>query len=504
MSIAHENRHRVPKNRSIRPPKGLILAVSLPRANQSLRQLSFLIGPVLAAVILLIGPPGGMGPIAWRTAAVGVLMAVWWVTEAVPIAATALLPLLLLPLLGIASINAAAAPYANPVIYLFFGGFILAAAFEASGLHRRLALKLISVVGTRPDRIILGFMVSGGFISMWVSNTAATLMLLPLANSMLKRDDASGAPPTPFEKALVLSIAYAATIGGFGTLIGSPPNALLAGFLTQTHGIKVGFLDYMLLGVPLILVALPVTWFILTRLVFKVSHDPSVVDVARLAEQRRAQGPPTRVEKYVGAVGALTAIAWIAQPLLARVAPGVSEAGISVACAVALLVVPLDRAGTRAISWEAAERIPWGVLVLFGGGLSLASAIQDGGLAAWIGQAVAGLRSLPPLFLIFVVVTVITFLTEFTSNTATAAAFLPIASALAVGAGMSPLMMLVAAGLAASNGFMLPVGTPPNAIAYSSGKLTTLEMARAGFLVDLVYIVLITLVSYFLVLPVLA
>jgi sodium-dependent dicarboxylate transporter 2/3/5 len=472
-----------------------------------LRQLSFLIGPVLAALMLLIGPMGGMSPTAWRTAAVGILMAVWWVTEAVPIAATALLPLLFLPLLGVLNMNAAAAPYANPVIYLFFGGFILAAAFEASGLHRRLALKLIAIVGTRPDRIIGGFMLSGGFISMWVSNTAATLMLLPLANSMLKRDASGGvssAPQVAFEKALVLSIAYAATIGGFGTLIGSPPNALLAGFLTQTHGITVGFLDYMLLGVPMVVLALPVTWLILTRVIFRVGHDASIVDVASLAEQQRAQGPATRVEKFVGTVGILTALAWISQPLLARVLPGISEAGISVACAVALLIVPLDRAGTRAISWEAAERIPWGVLVLFGGGLSLASAIQDGGLAAWIGQSVAGLRTLSPLFLIFVVVAVITFLTEFTSNTATAAAFLPIASALAVGAGMSPLMMLVAAGLAASNGFMLPVGTPPNAIAYSTGKLSTMEMARAGLLVDLVYIVLITMVSYFLVLPVLS
>ena len=455
--------------------------------------------------MLATHPVSGMSETAWRTAALGILMAWWWVTEAVPIAATALLPMLLLPLLGVADINAAAAPYANPVIYLFFGGFILAAAFERSGLHRRLALALLGAVGTRPDRIIAGFMVAGGFISMWVSNTAATLMMLPLANSMLRRDApaSDGAPATQFEKALLLAIAYAATIGGFGTPIGSPPNALMTGFLAQTHGVRVRFLDYMLFGVPLVVLALPLTWFVLTRVVFKVGRDSAVIDAEALARERDAMGPMSRTEKFVAVVGACTAIAWMTQPLLARISTGISEAGISLACAVVLLIVPLDRRGTRALTWDEAEGIPWGVLVLFGGGLSLAAAIQGGGLAEWIGASVTGLRTLPPLLLVLMVTTVITVLTEFTSNTATAAAFLPIASSLAVGAGMNPLLLLVAAGMAASNGFMLPVGTPPNAIAFASGKLTVPEMARAGFLVDLIFVGLITVVAYFLVLPVL-
>jgi sodium-dependent dicarboxylate transporter 2/3/5 len=470
-----------------------------------LRLFNFLCGPAIALTMLAIGPMGGMRETAWRTAALGILMAYWWVTEAVPIAATALLPLLFLPLLGVLNINAAAAPYANPVIYLFFGGFILAAAFERCGLHRRLALALLAAVGTKPDRIIAGFMIAGAFISLWVSNTAATLMMLPLANSILKRGEHEGTalPATQFEKALLLAIAYAATIGGFGTPIGSPPNALMTGFLAQTHGIRVRFLDYMLFGVPLVLVALPLTWLVLTRVVFKVGHDSSIIDTAALERERSAQGPMSRTEKFVAIVGACTALAWMTQPLLARVSSGISEAGISVACAVVLLIVPLDRAGHRAITWDEAERIPWGVLVLFGGGLSLAAAIQSGGLATWIGESVSGLRSLPPLLLVLMVTAVITFLTEFTSNTATAAAFLPIASSLAIGAGMPPLMLLIAAGLAASNGFMLPVGTPPNAIAFASGRLTVPEMARAGFLIDVIFIVLITIVAYFLVLPVL-
>lgn len=457
--------------------------------------------------MVLAGPAGGMSAPAWRTAALAVWMALWWMTEAVPIAATALLPLVLLPLLGVVDVGAAAAPYANPVIFLFFGGFVLAAAFERSGLHRRLALGLLSTVGSRPDRIVAGFMIVTGFISMWVSNTASVLMLLPLVNSIIGSPNPAAPDDSAtrdFRKALLLGIAYAATIGGFGTLVGTPPNALLAGFLTQTHGIRVGFLDYMLIGIPIVVVALPVTWWLLTRVVFRRATAAVVIDTTAIATQRAALGPATRDEKFVGTVGLLTALAWVSQPWLVRWAPGISEATISVACAVALLVIPLDGKWARAISWNDAERIPWGVLVLFGGGLSLASAIQDGGLSQWVGDSVGALRSLHPLVLVFLVTTVITLLTEFTSNTATAAAFLPLASSLAVGAGINPLMLSVAAGLAASNGFMLPVGTPPNAIVFGSGHLSVPEMARAGFLVDLVFIVLITAAAYLLVVPVLS
>jgi sodium-dependent dicarboxylate transporter 2/3/5 len=466
----------------------------------SFASIRFAAGPLVFLVMLAVGAQAGMTEPAWRTAALGLWMGLWWVTEAVPIAATALLPMVLLPLLGIANINAAAAPYANPVIYLFFGGFILAAAFEESGLHRRLALALVKAVGTRPDRIVLGFMIAGGFISMWVSNTAAVLMLLPLANSMLPK----GAPKQAgsFERALLLGIAYAATIGGYGTLIGTPPNALLSGFLQETQGVKLGFLDFMVVGVPIVVIGIPVTWWVLTRLIFPDTHA-TPIDASGLEEQRRLIGKASRAEKFVGVVAVATAASWIAQPLLARIVPGISEAGIAVACAVVLLVVPLDGTFRRVIDWNAAERIPWGVLVLFGGGLSLASAIQGSGLSAWIGDSVGGLRGIPPLVLILVVVTVITFLTEFTSNTATAAAFLPIATSLAAGAGVNPLVLAVAAGLAASNGFMLPVGTPPNAIVFASGRLSVPQMARAGLLIDLIFIVLITAVSYLLVLPVL-
>jgi sodium-dependent dicarboxylate transporter 2/3/5 len=449
--------------------------------------------------MLLTGPLGDMPVPAWRTAALGVWMATWWVSEAVPIAATALLPLVLLPLLGVFPIGAAAAPYANPVIYLFFGGFILAAAFEKSGLHRRLALSLVNAVGTRPDRLVLGFMIAASMLSMWVSNTAAVLMLLPLAVAIVPRDGEHGAA---FERALFLGPAYAATIGGYGTLIGTPPNALLAGFVSQTLGVKLGFLDFMMIGVPIVAIGIPVTWLVLTRLVFR-DMRMAVLDASALEAGHRELGPFTRMERFVGIVALLTAIGWVTQPLLARVLPGLSEAGIAVTCAVVLLAIPIDRSGRRVLDWTAAEKIPWGVLVLFGGGLSLAAAIQESGLAAWIGTAVSGMRGVPPLLLILGVVTIITLLTEFTSNTATAAAFLPIAASLASGAGVSPLVLAMAAGLAASNGFMLPVGTPPNAIVFASGKLTVAQMARAGLLIDILFVALITAVAYLLVLPVL-
>lgn len=469
-----------------------------------MRLFSLLLGPGIAAAMLLLGPVGGMSETAWRTAALGFLMVVWWISEAVPIAATALLPLALLPILGILDIGDAAAPYANPVIYLFFGGFVLATAFERSGLHRRLALRLLTFVGTRPDRIVGGFMLTGGLMSMWVSNTAATLMLLPLATSVLRRTTRDATSAGHFEKALLLSIAYAATIGGFGTLIGSPPNALLVGFLAQNHDIRIRFVDYMLIGVPIVGVALPIAWLILTRIVFQVERDGSLIDADALREQRRELGSMSRNEKFVAIVGILTATAWISQPLIARAWPAISEAGISVLCALALLVIPLDRKGTRAITWEDAERIPWGVLILFGGGLSLAAAIQQGGLAAWITDSVGALRALPPIVLLLLVITIVTILTEFASNTATAAAFLPVVSSLAIAADMNPLVLLVGAGLAASNGFMMPVGTPPNAIAFSTGRLTVPEMARAGLLIDILFLGILTLAAYFLVLPILS
>lgn len=457
--------------------------------------------------MLLAGPAGELTAEAWTTAAVAAWMAVWWVTEAAPIPATALLPLVLFPALGVLPMNAAAAPYANPVIYLFLGGFLLAAAFERSGLHRRMALGLVARAGTRPDRIIAGFMVAAGFISMWVSNTATVLMLLPLATSLIERVRGAAAPDSPegrrFEPALLLAVAYAATIGGLGTLIGTPPNALLAGYLASTHGIRIPFVTFMLLAVPIVVVALPLAWLLLTRVLFRMGTLALPLGGDTIAVERASLGPMSRSERAVAIIATLTAAAWVTQPLLARVVPGITDANIAIAGALLLLILPVEHGGARVITWRDAERIPWGVLVLFGGGLSLAAAIQESGLAAWIGGSVGALQDVPPLVLIAIVTTLVIFLTELTSNTATAATFLPIVGSMSEGAGLGPLMLTVPAALAATCAFMLPVGTPPNAIVFGTGRLSIPQMARAGVLLNLMLIVLITLATWLLVEPVL-
>jgi len=464
----------------------------------SSRFVTLLSGPLVAGAMLALPPMSGMPPAAWKATAVAAWMAIWWVTEAVPLSATALLPLVLLPLLGILPVQATAAPYSNPVIFLFLGGFLLAAAFEASGLHRRLALAMIARSGTRPDRIIAAFMVTAAFISLWVSNTATTLMLYPLALSVLdqaRATSADGKASRDFEVALLLAVAYAATIGGLGTLIGTPPNALLAAYMLESHQVTIPFVRWMLYGVPIVIVALPITWWLLARVLYRVPVVELPLGREAIAAERARLGPMRRAEVTVAVVGSITALAWMFQPLLGRLVPALSDSTISVAAGLALLVIPIDRAGTRTLTWEQAERIPWGVLILFGGGLAVAAAIQDSGLAQWIGAAAGGLRDLPPVALIFSLTLLVVVLTEFTSNTATAATFLPIVASMAVGAGVDPLVLAAPAALAATSGFMLPAGTPPNAIIYASGRLAIRDMLRAGIWVDLLLTVVITIAT---------
>jgi sodium-dependent dicarboxylate transporter 2/3/5 len=476
-------------------------------AGPSLRtRVGLLIGPALFAAVLLAPPPLGVPQPAWRVAAVAALMAAWWVTEAVPLAATALLPLVLFPLLGIVSIDAAAAPYANPVIFLFMGGFLLAAAFERCGLHRRMALAMVRVGGTGPRQIVGSFMAATAFISLWVSNTATVAMLLPMALSLVdlveeRADFTPGSERTHrnFAVALLLGLAYAANIGGLGTLIGTPPNALLAGYMAESYGRRVGFVQWMLFGVPLVLVGLPLAWLLLTRVFFPVGAERIAGGREAIAAQSRALGRVSRAEWTVGIVATLTAAAWIAQPLLARVVPGLSDAGIAVAAALVLFLVPIGGRGERPLGWDATGRVPWDVLVLFGGGLSLANGIQQTGLAVGIGKSAAAAGAMPIVLVILVVTTLIVFLTELTSNTAVAAALLPVVTSLAVAIGGDPMLLAVPTVLAASCGFMMPVGTPPNAMVYGTGRITMPEMLRAGLATNLLFIALITFTTLVLV-----
>lgn len=454
-------------------------------------------------VVLLTPPPTELSEAGWLVAGVGALMAMWWITEALPIAVTSLIPLIAFPVLGIAPIDEAASPYANPLIFLFMGGFIIAIAMQVWDLHRRIALYIVRSVGTEPKAIIAGFIIASAFLSMWVSNTATALMMLPIGLSIIQlaRDSAADGGPSlkNFNLVLVLSIAYACNIGGLGTLVGTPPNAFLAGFMLETYGVEVSFARWLGVGLPLVFVGLPLMFIVLTW-VYPVHSGIKLGGGGLINAELNKLGPMAAPEKRVAVVFVITALLWITRPLLSDVIPGLSDAGIAVAAAALLFVIP---SGTveqnRLLTWEQAEKLPWGVLILFGGGLSLASGISETGLAAWIGESVSALETIPLLTLIVAVAAVIIFLTEITSNTATAAAFLPILAGVAIGIGQDPFLLVVPAALAASCAFMLPVATPPNAIVYGSGFVTIPEMSRAGVWLNLLFIGLVTIMAYMLV-----
>ncbi len=462
-------------------------------------------GPAVTAVMLVAPAPAGMGDAAWRTAAVGVLMATWWVTEAIPIPATALIPLVLFPTLGILPMGEAASPYANPIIFLFLGGFVIALAMERWHLHRRIALLVVRAMGVDPPMLVFSFMVATAFLSMWVSNTATAVMMLPIGLSVIslvRPADAYGkGRPVDFNFAigLMLGIAYAASIGGLATLIGTPPNALLAGFMLESYGVEIGFAQWMVVGLPLTIATLPLGWAILTKVVYPIRIKEIPGGRRAIEREYRRLGPVSRAEKAVGVVFAATALLWIARPLLMGVLPGLHDTAIAIGAAIALFLIPAGSGRGFLMDWRSAEKLPWDVLILFGGGLSLAEAIRTSGLAEYIGGAVAGL-GLPPVLMVIAITAVIIFLTELTSNTATAAAFLPLVASIAVGLGENPLLLAVPAALGASCAFMMPVATPPNAIVFGSGYVTIPQMARAGWWLNLIFVIMITALAYSLVL----
>jgi sodium-dependent dicarboxylate transporter 2/3/5 len=461
-------------------------------------------GPALMAILLALPAPETMSNAAWATAAVGSLMAIWWITEAIPIPVTALAPIPLFPILGIGSISETTSPYANPLIFLFMGGFMIALAMQRWGLHRRIALSIIGRVGPHPNSIIFGFMLASAFLSMWVSNTATALMMLPIALSVVNLS--KGLPQTTAEEkvgltnfsiALVLSIAFACNIGGMGTLIGTPPNALMAAFILNNYGIEIGFAQWMLIGVPLVVVGLPLAFLILTRITFPVELPELPGGAGLIKKEAEGLGPMSREEKSVAIVFGLTALLWIFRQPLENLIPGISDTGIAMAAGIALVLIPSKfKEGKFLLDWQTIERLPWGILILFGGGLTLASAFSRTGLDESIGLIVTSLEAWPTLLLLAISVTVVLMLTEMTSNTATEAAFLPILAAAAVGIGENPLLFIIPAALAASCAFMLPVATPPNAIVYGSGLLKVPMMVKAGLWLNLIFIAMILVAAY--------
>lgn len=474
-------------------------------------------GLFLLAALLLLPAPAEMPLAAWRTTAVVALMSVWWITEAVPIPATALLPLALFPLLGASSMKEAAEPYADPVIFLFMGGFMVALAAQKWHLHRRIALNIVYRFSATPSGIILGFSIATAFISMWVSNTATALMVFPIGLSVVQlstgdlesRNDSGKKPDktgNPFATALMLAITYASSIGGMGTLIGTPPNALCAGFIAKTYNRQIEFIEWMLVGVPLMLVLLAVMWVLLTKVLFTVSSAPADAQggasKAVVVDELKKLGKMSTGEWIVSAVFILTALLWIFNPLLTDSFPALklTDAGIAMAGALVLFLIPINFSkGEFVLDWQTASRLPWGVILLFGGGFALSSTIEKSGLAKWIAAAASGLTVLPVWLIILMMLTGIVFFSEIASNTATVATFLPIVNSIAVGFGLNPYVLIIPATFAGSCGFMLPVATPPNAIAYASGYISIRQMARAGIILNLISIAAILVLAYTLV-----
>lgn len=472
--------------------------------HKSLRPILMLAGAILGMGVIMSPVPEGISPGAWKVLGVAIWMAFWWLTEALPIFVTALIPLIVFPLLGIFDFKTTAAPYAHPLIFLFMGGFIIAKAIEAWNLHRRIALVIVQAFGTRPDHLIAGFMLATATLSMWVSNTATTVMMLPIAISIIgllnEKEDPEIAVNTT--TALLLAIAYSASIGGVGTLVGSPPNALLAAFVQERFGIELGFAKWMTIGLPVVLIMLPLAWLLLTRITCPVARRPIPGADEVIKAEIEALGPMSIEEKRVLVIFVLTALSWIFRPLIITAFPGVglTDSGIALLGALSLFIVPTGKgSGTSLMTWPLAVSLPWGVLLLFGGGLSLAGAISKSGLADTIGGGLAGLEGFSTIFLIAAVTTLIVFLTEITSNTATTAVFLPIVATVAVSAGVAPLELIIPVALAASCAFMMPVATPPNAIVFASERLTVAQMAKAGFLLNLIAISVIVFIAWVLV-----
>ncbi|MFP3989047.1 DASS family sodium-coupled anion symporter [Streptomyces sp. E11-3] len=489
-----------------------------------------LLGPALGLLVYFLIPADpGLSTPARTSLAVAILVAVWWMTEALPLAATSLVPLVALPLLGIFPIGDATAAYGHPIVFLFLGGFVIALAMQKWNLHKRIALLTMRAIGTKPRQLLLGVMTATWFLSMWVSNTATTMMMLPIGVSVLAmvaaarrahaapQGGASDADPEEdpvaalaadkdtknFSVSMMLGIAFAATIGGLATLIGSPPNLIMTGIMEETYNVQISFADWMKLGVPLSAVFLLITWLFLTRVAYPTRIGDVMGGKQVIQDELDKLGPMSRGEWTVLTVFVSTALLWVFKDQLSgwdaltSVLPFMAQLNdttIALGAALALFLIPVSaKKGVSAMDWRTAQNgVPWGVLLLFGGGLCLAKAVQDTGLSTWIGGTMDGLGSLPVLLLVATVCLIILMLTELTSNTATATTFLPVLAAVAVGIGVDPMLLMVPAAMAATCSFMLPVGTPPNAIVFGSGYVTMPQMMRAGLWLNLIGVVLIT------------
>ena len=465
----------------------------------SIGRSGFWIGIALFASMRAMPAPAGLSAEGWSVAALTVLIACWWFTEAVPVALTGSLPFLALPLLGIAKPDAVAAQYMSPVMFLILGGAMLGLAFERWGLHRRVALSVVSRVGSSPGALLFALMAVTAFISMWVNNSATTVMMLPIALAVLSathgEDPAAplGRDAKNFAAALVLSIALASNLGGFATPIGTPVNAIALGILERSYGVRISFLDWMAFGVPFMLLALPACWWILRRITLPFELAAPHPDALRIA--LGSPGAWTVPEWRVLGVVSLVAAAWVFQPLLAGSLPGITDAGIAVAGALLLTILPSgtvrDGTALRLLEWEDARRAPWYLILLLGGGLALADAVVKSGLSDGLGSALGAVGGLPLLPMLLAIALLCAFITEAASNIATATIFMPIAGGLAASAGFDPALGALCAAMAANLGFANPAATSSNALVYASGQVPIAAMLKSGLWVDVLGAVLI-------------
>ena len=467
------------------------------------QSIGLILGPVLFILILKFFHPEGLSETANAVLASALWIATWWITEALPLAVTALLPVILFPLSGGMSLKETTASYGHKYIFLFIGGFILAIAIEKWSLHKRIALNIIKLVGTNVVHIILGFMIATAFLSMWISNTATAVMILPVGMAIVAqlRDNPKTIEDENliFGKALMLAIAYSASIGGMATLIGTPPNLVLAGVVQESYGIEITFSQWFSFGFPISILFLFLSWLYLTRVAFKFKQKAFPGGSDEIKRQLERLGKLSFEEKAVSIIFVLTAFAWISRSfLLKEFIPAIDDTIIAISSAVLLFLLPTKDHKKRLLDWNDTIKLPWGILILFGGGMALALGFETSGLAIWLGEQMTSLKTIPLILLLLVLITAVNFLTEITSNLATTAMLLPVLVSLASAIGVHPYFLLVGATVAASCAFMLPVATPPNAVVFGSGYLKIEDMVKKGFWMNIISIVLLTLIVYYI------
>lgn len=479
-----------------------------PRSYTSRQLIGLFLGPLLFLLTLLLFKPEGLSAQGVAVLASTIWIATWWITEAIPIPVTSLLPLVLFPLTQGLEMKVTASSYGDETIFLFMGGFMIALAMEKWNLHRRIAVTIISLIGTNMDRIVLGFMVATGFLSMWISNTATAMMMVPIGLAIIYqvsdalKDDQSidtSKENFGFGKALMLGIAYSASLGGIATLIGTPPNTLLAGAINTMYGIELSFAKWMLFGVPFAWIFILIVWFYLVKIAYPSQVKTMPGGRTVIEEEQKKLGAPSSEEKLVFVIFGLAAFSWITRTfLLSKFIEGLSDGVIAMIFAVLLFIIPSkSKKGDYLLDWDTAVKLPWGILLLFGGGLAIATGFVDSGLSEWIGSQLTGLQGVNLFIVILLVATLVIFLTEITSNTATASMMYPIMASLAVALGFHPYALMIAAAVAASCAFMLPVATPPNAVVFGSDYLRIPDMAKAGFALNVTGALLVTLLIYF-------